>query len=269
VSIAAQRAPQGLAWWLPHAAATAGTSVLRHLGGMSLLAWRAAWAVLSGRMALRDLVSQMSSIGVQSVPLVTVIAALSGIVSAQQGGYQIASAIPPYVLGSAVTSSVVLELAPLMTAIGLIGRVGARITAELATMKVSEQIDALYALGRDPVDVLAAPRIAAGMLTTPLLVLWAAAVGVLSGLVAAELAAGVGRATFLYGARLTWHSYDLFYGSVKGVAFGFLIPLISAHMGLLSSEGAEGVGRSTTAAVVTMIIAVFFSDALFPPLLLD
>lgn len=269
MSTAARPAPEGFAWRLPRAAANVGTSALRHLGGMSLLAWRAARAVLSGRMALRDLATQMSTIGVQSVPLVSVIAGLSGIVSAQQGGYQIASAIPPYILGSAVTSSVVLELAPLMTAIGLIGRVGARITAELATMKVSEQIDALYALGRDPVDVLAAPRIMAGILTTPLLVLWAAAVGVLSGLVAAEVAAGVGRETFLYGARLTWHSYDLVYGAIKGAAFGFLIPLISAYMGLLSSEGAEGVGRSTTTAVVTMIIAVFFSDALFPPLLLD
>jgi phospholipid/cholesterol/gamma-HCH transport system permease protein len=249
--------------------ASSAFRALSHLGGMSLLAWGASRAIVSGQMALRDFVSQLVTIGVHSVPLVSVIAALSGIVSAQQGGYQMSTAIPLYILGSAVTSGIVLELAPLMTAIALIGRVGARITAELGTMRVSEQIDALYALGRDPVAVLAAPRIAAGILATPLLVMWAAAVGVLSGMVAAGITAGVSRETFLYGARLTWHDYDLFYGAMKGVAFGFLIPVISSHMGLTSSHGAEGVGRSTTSAVVTMIIAVFFSDALFPPLLLD
>jgi len=243
--------------------------VLRHLGGLSLLAWSSALAVVTGRMALRDLVSQMVVIGVQSVPLVSVIAAASGIVSSQQGGYQLTTALPLYILGAAVTSGIVLELAPLMTAIGLIGRVGARITAELGTMKVSEQIDALHALGRDPVVVLTAPRILAGLLATPLLVLWADAVGLGAGMISASLAANVTRETFLFGARLNWHTWDLFYGLIKGATFGFMIPLISSYMGLLTSGGAEGVGRSTTTAVVTMIMAVFLSDAVFPPLLLN
>src|SRR5262245_65926955 len=99
--------------------------------------------------------------GGQSLPLVMVTAVLSGVVTSQQGGYQFTGSIPLYVLGSVVASSVVLELGPVMTAFVLIGRVGARITAELGTMVVSEQIDALYSLGRDPVKVLAAPRILA------------------------------------------------------------------------------------------------------------
>jgi len=244
-------------------------NVLRHAGGMGLLAWQSAVATVTGKVARRDVVAQMFSVGVQSIPLVVVMAALSGIVTSQQGGYQLTSAIPLYILGSVVTSGIVLELAPVMTAVGLIGRVGARITAELGTMKVSEQIDALYSLGRDPVAVLAAPRIIAGTLMTPILVLLADGIGVAAGIMAARLSANLGVDAFMYGARLYWHSWDMFYGVIKGMTFGFIIPLISVHMGLLTTGGAEGVGRSTTASVVMMIIAVFVSDAVFPPLLLN
>jgi phospholipid/cholesterol/gamma-HCH transport system permease protein len=136
-------------------------------------------------------------------------------------------------------------------------------------MVVSEQIDALYSLGRDPVPVLAAPRILAGIVTLPALVGLADAIGFLSGMVSARLTVGLGTETFLYGARLFWHSYDLFYSLMKALAFGFLIPLISVHMGLLTRGGAEGVGRSTTASVVFMIIAILVADAVFPPLFLN
>jgi phospholipid/cholesterol/gamma-HCH transport system permease protein len=198
-----------------------------------------------------------------------VTAILSGIVTSQQGGYQFTGSIPLYILGSVVTSSVVLELGPVLTAVVMIGRVGARITAELGTMQVSEQIDALYSLGRDPIPVLAAPRILAGMLVMPALVAIANGVGVLAGMVSAQATVGLGSQSFLYGARLFWHSYDLLYSLLKALAFGFVIPVISVHMGLLTRGGAEGVGRSTTASVVFMIIAVLVSDAMFPPLFLN
>src|SRR5688500_1973056 len=195
--------------------------ILQHAGGLGLLAWQSAVAVVTGKVATRDVVAQFFVVGVQSIPLVSVMAALSGIVTSQQGGYQLTSNIPLYILGSVVTSGIVLELAPVMTAVGLIGRVGARITAELGTMKVSEQIDALHSLGRDPVAVLAAPRILAGLLMTPMLVLLADGVGVAAGMVAANLSANLGADAFMYGARLYWHTWDMFYGVVKGMTFGF------------------------------------------------
>jgi phospholipid/cholesterol/gamma-HCH transport system permease protein len=136
-------------------------------------------------------------------------------------------------------------------------------------MAVSEQIDALYSLGRDPVSFLAAPRLIAGMITTPLLVGIADAVGVFSGLVAAQAAVGLGPDAFLYGARLFWHSWDLFYSLMKAGVFGFIIPIISLHMGLITHGGAEGVGRNTTTSVVFMIITVLVLDAIFPPLFLN
>jgi phospholipid/cholesterol/gamma-HCH transport system permease protein len=247
----------------------AGESVALHAGGLGSLAWHSLVATVTGRMALRDFVVQAYAIGVQSIPLVMVTAILSGIVTSQQGGYQFTGSIPLYVLGSVVTSSVVLELAPVLTAIVLIGRVGARITAELGTMQVSEQIDALHSLGRDPVAVLAAPRILAGTLVMPALVALANVVGVVAGMISARATVGLGYESFLYGARLYWHSYDVFYTETKALVFGFIIPLISCHMGLLTRGGAEGVGRSTTASVVFMIIAVLVADAVFPPLFLN
>jgi phospholipid/cholesterol/gamma-HCH transport system permease protein len=244
-------------------------TVARHAGEMTALAVGVARVTLTGRVAMRDVLNQLMSVGVGSIPLVAVTAALSGIVTSQQGGYQFTNSIPLYVLGSVVTSGVVLELGPVMTAIVVIGRVGARITAEIGTMKVSEQIDALHSLGLDPVPVLAAPRIIAGTIAMPLLVGLANFIGVFAGLVAARFAVGLGPESFLYGARMFWHSWDLLYSISKGLVFGFVIPLISVHMGFGTRGGAEGVGRATTSAVVFMIITVLVLDATFPPLFLN
>jgi len=246
-----------------------GEYVARHAGGMAILAAQSLKAAARGQVSFRDFSNQAYSMGVQSLPLVLVTATLSGIVTSQQGGYQFTGSIPLYILGSIVTNGVVLELGPVMTAIVFVGRVGARITAELGTMQVSEQIDAIYSLGRDPVRMLAAPRILAGMLAMPALVGLANGVGAFAGMVAARSTVGLGYERFLYGARLYWHSYDLFYSLMKAEMFGFIVPLISVHMGLLTRGGAEGVGRATTASVVFMIIAVLVADALFPPIFLN
>ncbi|MFH1567518.1 MAG: ABC transporter permease [Gemmatimonadota bacterium] len=241
----------------------------RHAGGLAILFWRIAEATVRGRVSLREVVGQVYFMGVKSLTLVCVTGLLSGLVTSQQGGYQFTGSVPLYVLGSVVASSVILELGPVITAFVLIGRVGARITAELGTMEVSEQIDALHSLGRDPVAVLAAPRLIAGVICTPLLVGLANTVGLYAGMVASESTVGLGPQSYLFGARMFWHNWDLLYSLSKGLAFGFVIPLISCHMGFRTRGGAEGVGRATTASVVFMIIAVLALDALFPPLFLN
>jgi phospholipid/cholesterol/gamma-HCH transport system permease protein len=247
----------------------AAEAVAEHAGQMASLSWGVAAATLRGRVSMRSIIDQFWAMGVQSLPLVLVTAVISGVVTTQQGGYQLTSTIPLYVLGSVVASSVVLELGPVMTSFVLIGRVGARITAEIGTMQVSEQIDALHSLGRDPVAVLAAPRVIAGTITTPLLVSIANVVGIFAGMFAARVSLGLGYQSFLYGARMYWHSWDLLYSINKGIVFGFIIPLISVHMGFRTRGGAEGVGRSTTAAVVFMIISLLVLDATFPSLFLN
>ena len=261
--------PFSLASSLLRTVSRVSQSVARHVGQMSILFWQAATATAAGRVSLRSVLGQVYEIGVQSLPLTLVTGILSGVVTMQQGGYQVTSALPLYILGSVVAEGVILELGPVMTAFVLIGRVGARITAELGTMQVSEQIDALYSLGRDPVPALAAPRIIAGTLVTPMLVGMANLAGFFAGMAAAQATVGLGQESFLYGARLFWHSWDMFYSLMKATVFGFIIPLIACHMGLLTRGGAEGVGRSTTTAVVIMIITVLVLDALFPPLFLN
>ena len=240
-----------------------------HVGGLGMLVWQTMVYLFSGRIPLREVVRQMYWMGVSSIPIVMVTGILAGVVTSQQGGYQFTGSVPLYVLGSVVTSSIVLELGPIMTAVVLIGRVGARITAELGTMQVSEQIDALHSLGRDPVRTLVSPRIVAGIIVVPCLVAMANTAGIFSGMIAAQATIGLSYRSFLYGAQLWWHSWDMFYSLMKGVVFGFVIPLIASHMGLATRGGAEGVGKSTTSAVVLMTLAVLFLDALFPPLLLN
>ena len=243
--------------------------VAEHTGALWTLFWQVVLSMVKLRVRPRDVVRQMYIMGVESLPIVFVTASLAGIVTSQQGGYQLITSSPQYILGTLVVTSVILELAPLLTGIVLVGRIGARITAELGTMVVSEQIDAFKSLGRDPVSILAAPRVIAGVVTMPLLVGFANVIGLAAGMIAAEMTAGIGRETFLYGARLFWHSWDLFYGFSKAVIFGLSIPLISVHMGLRTKGGAEGVGRTTTQAVMFMILTLLILDAMFPPLLLD
>src|SRR4051812_34460076 len=215
----------------------------RHAARMAQLVLGIIEATVRGRVSAKETIAQAYATGVASLPLVFVTSILSGVVTSQQGGYQFSSAaVPMYVLGSIVTSSIVLELGPVMTAFVLIGRVGARITAELGTMRVSEQIDALEALGREPVQVLVTPRLVAGLLVTPVLVGLGNAAGVLAGMIAAAGTLGLSPESFFYGARLFWHDWDLFYSLCKGLAFGGAIPLVSCYVGLATEGGAEGVG---------------------------
>jgi len=244
-------------------------SVAEHAGQIWQLCAASVVAVATLKVSFRSVLSQIYVMGVQSLPIVLVTAVLAGIVTSQQGGYQFQGSVPLYILGSVVVASVVLELGPVLTAIVLVGRVGARITAELGTMKVSEQIDAFHALGRDPVAILGAPRIIAGVIIMPILVAVANLVGILAGMVAARMTVGLGYQSFLYGAQLFWHNWDLLYSMMKAVTFGFAIPVIAVHMGLRTSGGAAGVGRTTTSSVMFMTLTILILDALFPPLFLQ
>ncbi len=242
--------------------------VARHAGQLTAIFWGSMQALVRGQVSWRQVLREMHSMGVQSVPIVLVTGILAGVVTSQQGGYQFTGSVPLYVVGSVVVSSVVLELGPVLTAVVFIGRVGARITAELGTMKVSEQLDALQSLGRDPIRTLGAPRIIAGTFVLPMLVAIANVIGIAGGMVTAEATLGLGRETFLYGAKLFFHTFDLFYSIGKGMVFGFIIPLLAVHMGFRTYGGAEGVGRATTTAVVYMIMAVLVLDATFPMIFL-
>jgi phospholipid/cholesterol/gamma-HCH transport system permease protein len=208
------------------------------------------------------------SMGIQSLPLVLFMAFLGGAVTSQQTGAQFAGGLPLWVIGSVLAASMLTELAPVLTGIVLMARIGAAIAAELASMKVTEQIDALVAMGRDPVTFLVVPRVVAGLLVFPPLVIMANGVGLLSGWgIALLVVDGLTSADIVYGMRWYFRPWALYFSVIKGAIFGLTITFIACFVGLNGSGGAEGVGRTTTQAVVTTILAIMTINVLMVPLL--
>lgn len=240
-----------------------------HAGQLGLLIWATFSGTVRLRVSFKEYVRQLQIMGLHSVPIVVVTGILTGIVTSQQGGYQLTSTVPMYVVGSITVTSVILELGPVLTSVILVGRVGARITAELGTMVVSEQIDAYRSLGRDPLIILGAPRVLAGIVVMPALVGLANVVGAVSGMIVAEISMDLSYETFLFGARLLWQSWDVFYSFMKAITFGFAFPVIAIHMGFRTAGGAEGVGSATTNSVMFQLLTIFILDAMFPPLFLQ
>lgn len=231
-----------------------------------------AWAIMKvlprPRRYLGATLDQAYQMGVRSLPLVLVMAVLGGAVTSQQTGAQFTGGLPPWVVGSLVAAGVLTELGPILTALVLIGRVGAAIAAELASMRVTEQIDALYALGRDPVEILIVPRVLAGVLVVPPLVVLADAAGILSGWgVGLIVIDGLTTSDFLYGMRYYFRPFALIYSVLKAGLFGLMITFLCCHIGLQGGGGAEGVGRTTTRAVVATTLALMILDVALVPLL--
>jgi phospholipid/cholesterol/gamma-HCH transport system permease protein len=157
------------------------------------------------------------------------------------------------------------ELAPVLTAIVLAGRVGAGIGAELGTMKVTDQIDALRTLGRDPVVELVVPRVLAGTLVLIPLVILANVVGIFSGWLTAVGLLPMSTHEYVFGVRSYYHAAALVFSLVKGVFFGFTIAFIACYVGIRAEGGAAGVGKTTTNAVVAIIVAIMVLDVVLAP----
>jgi len=209
------------------------------------------------------------NIGVGSLFIVLLISSFAGAVTALQTGYQFTGSIPYYVVGTLVVSSIVLELGPVLTALILAGRIGARYAAELGTMRVTEQIDALESLGRSPASHLVVPRVVAGLIMIPVLTIIANLAGIAAGWWSVRLVLPVTDADFIYGAQSYWRPWDAWYSVIKSVAFAGCITLISCYMGFSTQQGAQGVGRSTTGAVVSSSVLILFLDMLLTRLLLN
>src|SRR5690606_24469374 len=167
-----------------------------------------------------------------------------------------------------VTESIVLELGPVLVGLVLAGRIGARYAAELGTMRVTEQIDALESLGRSPSSHLLLPRVLACLIIIPVMVIFANVTAVLAGWFAAKQALPITDQDFAYGARIFWKPFDAWYSVIKAFAFAASIGLISCYRGYTTQQGAEGVGRSTTGAVVTSSVVILLLDLLLAQLLL-
>ena len=209
------------------------------------------------------------NIGVASLPIVVLVSGFAGAVTALQTGYQFSGSLPYYVVGTLIVESIVLELGPVLTGLILAGRIGARYTAELGSMRVTEQIDALESLGRSPISHLIVPRVVAGFVMIPVLVVFADAIGIIAGWKAAQSVLPVSNADFTYGAQYYWKPFDAWYSLIKAFFFAGSITLVSCYMGFNTTQGAEGVGRSTTVAVVTASVLILLLDTLLARLLLN
>ena len=214
-----------------------------------------------------EVVAQMKSIGVDSVPLAMIVAGFLGAVTAFQAYYQLFAGVQLSVLGLLVRGSILLELGPLLTALVLTGRVGARMTAEIGTMRVTEQIDALETLAYDPVAYLAVPRLVAALVMLPVLVVLANATAILAAWLTLIVTTPVTSADFVSGMRLGFTKFQVFYGLIKAVAFGGALALTCSYEGYVTGAGAEGVGRSTARAVVFSSVAILVLDAVIAAML--
>ncbi|HEX8945504.1 MAG TPA: ABC transporter permease [Gemmatimonadaceae bacterium] len=235
--------------------------LLSAIGSEARFVGDVAVSLLDGRTWIPETTTQALKLGVQSLPIALFIATFTGIVLALLASYSFTGAVPLYFVGTLVGKTVMLELAPVLTGLALAGRVGANIAAELGTMRVTEQIDALETLTYDPVAYLVVPRVVSGTLMFPLIVAASMMVGVGAGWIASVLLLHLSSPEFVKGLRLFFQTFDVEYGMVKSASFGFAVTLIGSRRGLRAEGGAVGVGRAATSAVVYSAVMILVLDA--------
>jgi phospholipid/cholesterol/gamma-HCH transport system permease protein len=233
---------------------------IAEVGRIAMMLWEAVRYILPALRSFRLIVDQMQGIGVGSLWLVTVVSLFTGAVAAVQAAYQFSSVVPLKYLGAVIIRSVIIELGPVLTALVVGGRVGARIAAELGTMKVTEQIDALRAMAINPVRYLVVPRLIASIVMLPIVTIFANAIAVFGGFVVAVTAIGVGPGTYVVAIKQYFYLKDLYAGLLKAMFFGGIIGTMGCYYGFATEGGAEGVGVATTHAVVSSCVLVLVSD---------
>ena len=212
------------------------------------------------RIRLRATVTQSVRAGVDSLPLVGLICFLVGMIMALQSAYQLRQLGATDLVAGLVAVSMTRELAPLLTAIVVTGRFGSAIAAELGTMKVTQEIDALQVMGLSPVSFLVVPRLVALVITMPCLAIFADVVGILGGQVIGVAGLGIGPDRYMALTLDSMVLQDVYTGLIKAASFGAIIGLVGCHEGLNTTGGAEEVGRSTTSAVVRSIVLIIAAD---------
>ena len=215
----------------------------------------------------REVFAQMFALGVGSLPLALIVAVFTGAVTAVQAAYQLEGFLPLRYIGSMVQKFVLIELGPVLTALVVGGRVSAAIAAELGTMRVTEQIDALETLAIPPIRYLVLPRFLAAAIMLPVVTVFADLVAILGGMVVAYLSYDQSPHTFGEAVKNTFEARDLFSGLIKAAFFGGSIGLMGTFYGFRTEGGAEGVGKAATQAVVASCVLVLALDYVLANLL--
>jgi len=246
-----------------------GTVGAKTIGGVSNIGRFARFARQSMFASLRSCINpctypliwtQMNIIGVRSVPVVMITGAFVGMTLAVQAYDQLAGMGLEEHLGVLINISVVKELGPVLAAVMLAGRIGGALTAELGTMNVTEQIDAVRSMGTDPIRYLAAPRVLACLLLTPFLIIYADLMGILGGYFVSVIQLGINSRAYWNFSASGVELWDVSIGVVKGLFFGVAIAVISCYKGFTCKEGAHGVGQACTEAFVASFISILALD---------
>jgi phospholipid/cholesterol/gamma-HCH transport system permease protein len=244
---------------------------LAYIGNLARLTGRAANSAFIApfrgqRMRVGRAVHQAVSVGIEALPIVSLITFFVGTILALQSAYELRKFGALQFVASAVAVSITRELGPLMTAIVVIGRSGSAFAAEIGTMKVNEEIDAIETMALDPIQFLVTPKFLAMLLMMPCLTTWADFMGVLGGSMFGVAYAGFTYATYIQATLNALIMRDIVTGLIKSVMFALVITAVGCHEGFSTGAGSEEVGRSTTTAVVNSIFLVIMVDLVFTAL---
>jgi phospholipid/cholesterol/gamma-HCH transport system permease protein len=239
---------------------------LRYVGGaVLLLAETILWSFLPP-IGWRRIVQQMMHIGVRSLPIIFLVSLFIGMVLALQSAYQLQQFAMRALVANLVALSTTREIGPVLTALVVAGRVGSSMTAEIGTMKVTEQIDALQTLATNPVRYLVVPRFIAILIMLPILTIYADIIGMFGGYMVGVWKLGIGHAVYISTSESVLQLKDVFTGLVKAGFFAVIISIVGCYQGFVTTGGAEGVGRSTTISVVTSFVLIIAADCIFTAL---
>lgn len=208
----------------------------------------------------KEIVRQCVSIGLGTIAIISIISTFTGAVTTVQTAYQLVAGVPLSLIGSIVSNSSMLELAPTICNLVVAGKVGSSIASEIGSMKVNEEIDYLETMGVNSAGYVITPKIIAGLLMIPLLTILAAALSIAGGLFVGELAGILPREEFLEGARGSFQTFTVFVMMVKATTFAFIITSVSSYHGYVVSGGSVEVGKASTKGVVYSCILILFAD---------
>ncbi len=232
------------------------TGFLEYLGEVAMLVGEIAVSLVRGKIRWGMMMQQVVEIGYRSQPVVMVTGAFTGAVLAAQSLFQFSTLNMETGAGALVSVAMLRELGPSITALMLAGRVGAAMAAEIGTMRVTEQVDALRSMGVHPVDYLVSPRLLAMLVAMPLLIGESAAFGIIASVMVGTGPFNVNPAYWMDQMGKYTDLSDILISLIKGLVFGILIVCISCHQGMQAKDGAVGVGRSTTRAMVYSALAI-------------
>ena len=233
---------------------------LERLLAAILLGGQAIVHLLKAKIHRRNTMEQMAAVGPDSLWIALVTAAFVGMVFTIQVAREFLYFGAGQAVGGVLALALTRELAPVLTAVVIAGRVGSAFAAEIGTMRVTEQIDALYILKTDPIDYLVLPRVIACCVMLPILTLLSLIVGITGGLIISDLLYGISQSVFLESIRNFMQIWDVVSALVKSVVFGGLVAVIGCSWGMTTTGGAKGVGQSTTTAVVTALLSIFVAN---------